>query len=95
MRLKENAFGGSTEASDLFSLSSILTPTTLREIRGESKETQRGIFRTVLNREAKCGWWDSDAVSVGLKPSQLSCFNHGAHNLATPRGSYPVKTLFS
>jgi len=73
MRLKENAIGGSTEASDLFSLSSILTPTTLREAHGESKEAQRGIFRTVLNREAKYGWWDTDAVvNVSLK-LRFSC----------------------
>jgi hypothetical protein len=93
--LEGNAFAGPTEASDSSSISSSFVLATLRETRGESKETQRGIFRSVLNREAKCGRWDSDAVSVGLKPSQLSCFNHGAHNLATPRGSYPVKTLFS
>jgi hypothetical protein len=74
MHLKGNAFGGSTEASDLFSLSSILTLTTLREAHGGSKEAQRGIFRTVVNREAKCGWWDTGVVvSVSLKLLHFSC----------------------
>jgi hypothetical protein len=71
--LKENAFAGPTEASDSSSLSSILTLATWREARGESKEAQRGIFRTVVNREAKYGWWDTDAVvSVSLK-LRFSC----------------------
>jgi hypothetical protein len=77
-RLKENALAGSTGASDLSSLSSSFVLATWHEAREESTGDQRGIFHTVVNREAKCGWWDTDAVGVGLKPSQLSCFDHCA-----------------
>ena len=76
-------WAGSTEASDLSSFSSILTLATWREGRGESTETQRGIFRTVVYRAAKSGWWGTDAGSVSLKAFQFSCFNHGANNLPT------------
>jgi hypothetical protein len=48
--------------------------TTWPEGRGESTEAQRGIFRTVVNRAAKSGWWDNDVVSVILTPFQFPCF---------------------
>ena len=78
------AFGaGSIEASGLSSFSSNLTLATWRGARGESTETRRGIFRTVVYRAAKSGWWGTDAGSVSLKAFQFSCFNHGANNLST------------
>ena len=43
----------STATSDSSSLSSSFVLATLREAHGESKEAQRGIFRIVVNREAK------------------------------------------
>jgi hypothetical protein len=49
-----------------------------------------------VNRAAKFGWRDTDAVSVSLKLVQFSFFEHTArHNDRTLRRSHPVKTLLS
>ena len=52
--------------------------TTWREAREESTEAQQRIAHNVVNRAAKFGWRDTDAVvSVSLK-LQFSCFCHAS-----------------
>jgi hypothetical protein len=84
LRLKENALDGLYRRFR-FVLTLIQfgartnARTTWREAREESTEAQQRIAHTVVNRAAKFGWWDTDAVvSVSLRLLQFSCLNHGA-----------------